>query len=627
MLAGGQDDAFAGISRTMPTCVACADGLRMAWNFRCLRRTTMTAFQELPDETSDFAELRSGKYIYVDKTQYIVDMLSKKRKVFIVRPRRFGKTLMLSTLENIFRGNHELFKGLAIYPHLDNPLFQQRPVIRLDMSYPKTTDSPYDLDPSHIEEGIAPLKSCLLGMLNRIADEHDVKIAQTSHHEAFADLIYKVSSKHDRVVILIDEYDKLLTETFDLPVYQNTIHKFLRDFYSNIKIFSDKIYVAYITGISKFSKLGVVSFLNNVTDFSNNPNFCDMFGYTEKELRKYYEPYINKTATKMKMAPELLIDKLKSYYDGYSFCGEESVYNPISIHNFFVNEEFKDYWIKTGSQKFIEKYIHQKNVTVEEFEHVKIEIEQLEEPGEITPDIEPALFLYQAGYLTQRKQVGENGNIGYYLTYPNNEVRAAMIRLTRRNFYSSFKEKDRDMIEFEKCLKNEDYVGMLHVINNVFSKIVYDDYATLYKVKDEIPLECFYGNSIYFLMYFAQLDVDVEPRGGVGRADIFLRNNKNEILFELKISKPGTGANIKTKFCEAIEQMNKYISFHENPVPIRLVVNGKIRRIVLASINDEVFKLTPQSGKTPATCTRIGAIKDFAKPDDVENGHRQPVMN
>jgi hypothetical protein len=264
--------------------------------------------------------------------------------------------------------------------------------------------------------------------------------------------------------------------------------------------------------------------------------------------------------------------------------------------------------------------MQQKNVTVEELEHVKIELKQLQQPGEITQELEPALFLYQAGYLTQRQIIDENGNVEHYLTYPNNEVRAAMIQLTRSNFFTSFKRKDRNMVELEKCLQNEDYVGVLLVFNSVFSKIVYDDYSALGKKEDEMPLECFYRNSIFFLMYFAQLDVDVEPHGDIGRPDILLRHDKKEILFELKISKSGTGANIKTKFCEAIEQMNKYVGSHENPIPICLAINGKIRRIVLASINDDVFKWTPQSGKTPATFTRIGAIKDFAKSGDVKNG-------
>ncbi|MDR1857469.1 MAG: hypothetical protein LBR22_10010 [Desulfovibrio sp.] len=223
------------------------------------------------------------------------------------------------------------------------------------------------------------------------------------------------------------------------------------------------------------------------------------------------------------------------------------------------------------------------------------------------------MFLYQAGYLTQRQIIDENGNVEHYLTYPNNEVRAAMFQLTRNNFYSSFKVKDRNMVELAKCLKNEDYIGVLHVFNYAFSKIVYNDYTALCKKKDETPLECFYRNSIYFLMYFAQLDVDVEPRGDIGRPDILLRYDKKEILFELKISKYGTVANVKTKFCEAIEQMNKYIDSHENPIPICLAIDGKIRRIVLASIGDDVFRRTPQSGKRPATFTKVGTIDKFAR--------------
>jgi hypothetical protein len=162
-------------------------------------------------------------------------MFKTEQKCFIARPRRFGKTLMLSTINNLYLGNHKLFEGLEIYKYLDDPIFQPHPVISLNMSAVTTLSSPEDISPAKIPEAILPIEKSLFVLLDRIAAVYDVKINKISPSDAFGDLIYKVASKHDTVVILIDEYDCLLTETLAKPTYQKAIYDFLRNFYINIK--------------------------------------------------------------------------------------------------------------------------------------------------------------------------------------------------------------------------------------------------------------------------------------------------------------------------------------------------------------------------------------------------------
>jgi hypothetical protein len=297
---------------------------------------------------SDFKELRSSKYIYVDKTKYIVNMLNTDNKCFIARPRRFGKTLMLNTIKYLYLGDHELFEGLEIYEYIDRPIFRPHPVIHLDMSDVKTHAFPDDLVLDPNERVLYSIDKSLLRILNTIALSFGVAISQISASDAFRDLICNTSTKCGKVVILIDEYDYLLTNAFDKPILQKDIHEFLREFYGSIKTLDSNIHIAYITGISKFSKVGVFSFLNNVTDFSNDIAYSDMFGYTNDELCRYFKSFIDETADRMQLQPEALIDKLKSYYDGYSFAGEQTVYNPVSIRYFFTDKEFDDYWTLVG---------------------------------------------------------------------------------------------------------------------------------------------------------------------------------------------------------------------------------------------------------------------------------------
>jgi hypothetical protein len=505
---------------------------------------------------------------------------------------------MLSTIENLYLGKTELFKNLAIEKYLNDPLFQKHTVIDLDLS---------SISPSY---GISGVENDLMLLLKLKAENLNIELSSSMPHAAFGELIHRLANRDGKVVILIDEYDRVLIDSFDTPKLQNSIRKLFRDFYYQIKSKNKYVHAVYITGISKYTKMGVFSAANNIVDLSTHKDFCTMLGYTHEEVVANFKYYIHETSRHFNITEDTLLAKLKTYYDGYSFCGDSStVYNPTSIHSFFTEKKFDNYWIETGQQEFIESYIAKSKFKVEDFEHYKITLRQLKMPGEVKKSIAPALYLYQAGYLTPREDLKKKN--AYYLTYPNNEVRSSMIELTENNFFTDIRfedEVDANIKKLHECLNNEDYIAIYSIFNDIFLKIVYDDYNK--SNKNELRLECFYRNTIYLLMMNAGLDIRPEEHKSVGRVDLVLYHANKIILFELKVSGSGTDANIKKKFREANEQMDEYAKAYKNPISICITINAKRRQIALASIDDDVYKGVHNPKKrVPDTYERIGDLQ------------------
>jgi hypothetical protein len=528
--------------------------------------------------------------------------------VFLSRPRRFGKSLMISLLKNVYLGNTNLFKGLAIEEHLNAPFFQPHPVIYIDMSSIPT------------EDGLEIFKHRLIQSCNDIAEIYNVTIDTTNSSGAFNDLISGISQKHANPVILIDEYDCPLVDTFDNSAYQEEIRNSLREFYRQIKLCDEYIHVVYITGIRKFSKVGIFSAVNNIVDFSTNQDYCTMFGYTDKEIFDNFSDYLPETAEALNMSVEGLLVNLKAYYDGYTFCGESSVYNPVSVLSFFSHKRFRDYWIETGSQKFIEKYISSRNVKFEDFYGSEYEIpfSLVESPGEITQLLEPALCLYQAGYLTAKKS---DKVLDYYLTYPNQEVRTAMLKLVKRNFFSSKMEESQQIKEFRNNLLNGNYAGIFTTFYRVISWSPHENFVKA-EAQDDFALECFYREPLFIFLRTAGFDVDVECHGNLRQPDIVLQLPAKTYVFEIKVSRTGTPYDIKKKFKESVEQMidKNYLGPHKNPVPVCLTVNGKLRRIEYAAIAGDVYEFVQQEfDGPPATFNKISDLKTFLEQFEVES--------
>ena len=300
--------------------------------------------QNLPIGIQNFETIRKNNYLYIDKTEKLLQIAKTDYSYFLSRPRRFGKSLTISTLEAMFEGKAELFKGLYAEEWVKEQAKRPNPVITLDMSALG--------DYTNRKE----LKSALIDCLEEIIDDYNLNIpTKENSGRLFLKTIKELYKKFGQVVVLIDEYDKPITDNIDDIEKANEIREFLRSFYSVLKS-SKYLRFVFITGISKFTKVGIFSGLNNLKDISMTEKYGNIVGYTQKELEDNFSDWIDITAQKKSMNIKELLDKIKEYYDGFSFDGITRVYNPFSVLNFFDEGYFYHYWYNLATTSFLVIY-------------------------------------------------------------------------------------------------------------------------------------------------------------------------------------------------------------------------------------------------------------------------------
>ncbi|MDR1873621.1 MAG: AAA family ATPase, partial [Synergistaceae bacterium] len=349
----------------------------------------MNKLPKLPTGIQTFEKIREKGYLYVDKTKYLVDLIDNGEVYFLSRPRRFGKSLTVSTFDALFSGKKELFRGLHAGEFFERPDYRASPVVRLDMSKVAA------------RRGIDAIFPSIMRQLKRNAERHGVGLSEGLPHDVFGELIADISQKKGPAVVLVDEYDKPILDLLDKPEESQKVRDILRDFYTQIKSEDESLRFIFMTGISKFSKMGVFSAMNNLNDISMKNEYATMLGYTEDELLVNFGDYIDKTATTMGKSREDLIAQLRDYYDGFSFDGKSRLYNPFSTLNFFDDATFKNYWFETGTPSFIARYMKDRHLTVEQFRGIDVSLNFASTPGEIE-NATAMNFLYQSGYLTLR---------------------------------------------------------------------------------------------------------------------------------------------------------------------------------------------------------------------------------
>ncbi|MDR1110933.1 MAG: ATP-binding protein [Deltaproteobacteria bacterium] len=421
----------------------------------------------LPVGTSIFKKIRDDGKAYVDKTQYLPELKKYGEVIFLSRPRRFGKSLTVSTLDSFYSGEKKLFEGLAIQEYMNSPGFASKPVIRLDMSAPSWAVSKEKLEAKIIKE------------LKKSAKRHNVSLQEGDSADIFLSLIEDIQASYSqKVVLLIDEYDAPVIKTIQDPVLskiKNLIEdtrSIMSNFYSKVKSADEYLDFVFITGVTKFSRMGVFSTLNNLTDISLLPEFASFIGFTHEELELNFKPFIKRTADRLCLKETELLDKIKAYYDGFSFDGETKLYNPFSTMNFFVNMKFNNYWMESGSNTLIRKMLKDKGLTAQQFENCQVNMDFIRFPGEIDA-VPPEGFLYQAGYLTLRKDAESS----FRLDYPNFEVLSSMSRLYMDNLFPSIVEAGKAAIELEQHVKDGDIPAIVDDIVVLYSTIAYDDHA------------------------------------------------------------------------------------------------------------------------------------------------------
>jgi len=372
--------------------------------------------QNLPIGIQTFNEIITNNYLYIDKTEVFAKLLNRGKYFFLSRPRRFGKSLLVSTLKEIFRGNKELFKNLYIYDEYD--WNEKYPVIHLSMSNLKGT------------ENLTSVYESAYLMLETNAIENGISLKKYDNPAIMFSKLISELSKINKVVVLIDEYDKPIVD----HLTQNDVCKrninFLRDFYSVLKDYDEHIKFCLLTGVSKFSKVSVFSGLNNLYDITLDRNFSTICGITQEEIDKYFDDRLPAIANEYNITVNELKQKIKEWYNGYSWDGKNKLYNPFSILSFFSSFKFDNYWFSSGTPTFlIEKYRESKTV-IEDIKEFKIGSTFFDQSEIDIIDFRPLLF--QTGYLTVKEYDFIN-NI-YTLGYPNKEVKDAFLSFIAATF-------------------------------------------------------------------------------------------------------------------------------------------------------------------------------------------------
>ncbi len=473
----------------------------------------------LPVGIQTFRNLIEGGYLYIDKTQYLYNLvLNSKGAYFLSRPRRFGKSLMLSTLEEIFLGNKELFKDLWIYK-ADFPWIKH-PVIRMDFSKQKATS-------------VEALTEFIHNELNDIAQSYGVTLERTYYYEKFQELIKKLS-QHGKVVILIDEYDKPIIDHLEDTDKAIEMREIMKGFFTVLKGNDEFIRFLLLTGVSKFSKAGVFSNLNHLADISLRDPYSSLLGITESELLFYFPEYINEVSLIEKLTMEETITKIRQFYNGYQFSAYgTTVYNPFSTLLLFDSKSFTHHWFETGTPEFLIKLILKKNYDILE---IPLQVEEMAFSTYDIEDLSLTPLLFQTGYLTIKAY--DRDLLVYTLDYPNFEVRQAF-----SNFLLKKLEKNRlsesYLIKMIQAIQKDDFELYISHLRTIFSNIDYDLH---------IANEKYYQTIFYLIFSLLGMKIKAEVKTNIGRIDVVIENKSIYILeFKLNGTKEEALAQIKTK--------------------------------------------------------------------------------
>ncbi len=469
--------------------------------------------KDITSSVYSFEKLRQEGYLYVDKTEYIWNLINPAGgSYFLSRPRRFGKSLTVSTLKAVFEGRKELFKGLAIY---DKPYdWKTYPVIHLSFG-----------DYNVISDALKELPDYLTTKIQRIAQECGVQISGNTPGLCFGDLIDKLSEIND-VVILVDEYDKPILDNISNPNIGD-IQKCLKGFYSVLKDRNDKERFLFVTGVSKFSHVSLFSDLNNLTDITMDARFATMFGYTQEELESNFADRIAALAGNADM--ETYKAKIKEWYNGYRFEEKsKTVYNPVSLAKFFESGgKFNNYWFSTGTPSFLLELVRKNNF---DFEAV------LENPvsgfafdAYDISRLNPLTLLLQTGYLTIDKTVERYGDTAYMLRFPNLEVKGSFEAYLTGDCSGLHVDQVKDSVYrlADKVTAGE-VDGFMETMKVFFAKIPYDVHL---KSENNFQL-LFY--SIFMLL---GISITAESRTNNGRIDAVASNENFVFVFEFKLNK------------------------------------------------------------------------------------------
>ena len=433
--------------------------------------------RRLPIGLQTFSKLREQDCYYVDKTPYIARLLDGGTHYFLSRPRRFGKSLFLDTLKELFEGNQELFEGLRIHDRHD--WSQRHPVVRLDFGRGNFKDP--DLLEANVMEQLA-------------AAERRTGVA-TEYLTAPGRFAYLLEALHERtgqrVAVLVDEYDKPILDALEDPEAARTNRDYLRGLYGVIKSCDAHVRFTFLTGISKFSKVNLFSQLNNLTDITLDRRYSAICGYTERDLDTVFAPEL----------AGLDRERVREWYNGYRWRGAEKVYNPYDVLLLFDSREFKGHWFETGTPAFLVETLFDRGVSSVSLDRT-VSTEELLSAFDVDR-IGTEALLFQTGYLTITAEEELGGEALYRLGYPNREVRQSLNRVLLRHLVQDTTQQTANSIRLARLLEAHDCEGLRELFHALFASIPHDWYTN----NEIAKYEGYYASVFY--SYFAALGYEI----------------------------------------------------------------------------------------------------------------------
>ncbi|MFK7979125.1 MAG: AAA family ATPase, partial [Saprospiraceae bacterium] len=492
--------------------------------------------RKLPISIQTFENIRQEGMIYVDKTKYIYNLVNGGKYYFLSRPRRFGKSLLLTTLKSYFQGKKHLFDGLYIYEKEKD--WEVYPVIHIDYSLVEY-------------RSVAIFQESLINHLQFIADEYDILLEKTVIGDRLVELVQKLVEKYQQqVVILVDEYDKPMVDylTEEARFIEN--RSVLKSLYTSFKGLDNHLRFVMLTGVSRFSKISIFSGLNNLDDISMSADYSQIVGFTKKELWDNFPDYLQRLQDKFGLSKKEIAAGIQYWYNGFSFDGITHLHNPFSILALLNRREFENYWFSTGTPTFLIDLIKEQKHLPETFEGVKVKDLTGSSLKMRTFPLIPLLF--QTGYLTIKKFERDGLERYFYLDYPNYEVKHSFLTYIA----ASFVDKDEvalqpEYIALRDALIAEDLVTFTNKLTSFLADI---------PSRLHIPKEAYYHSLVYLVLRLVGAKTLLEKETDKGRIDGVLEFSDKIYIIEFKFSKGNKIKRVTTLSQQAIKQIetNKY---------------------------------------------------------------------
>lgn len=465
-----------------------------------------------PIGIQNFEKIRTEDFLYVDKTAEIYKLAKEGRYYFLSRPRRFGKSLLVSTMEAYFSGRKELFSGLAI-EKLETE-WKQHPVLHLDLSGVSYTDE-------SVLERVLSDKLAKWETLYGAVNTSDILGLR------FKEVIEAAYNKTgNQVAILIDEYDKPIIDNLGNEPTLSHLRSTLQGFYSVMKSMDARIRFGFLTGVTKIGKMSVFSGLNNLNDISMIPDYVDICGVSETELHEYFDESISELSSANEMSKEECYVKLKSMYDGYHFCEDSiGIYNPFSLLNTFQNKKFREYWFETGTPGFLVEVMRKTSFDVTTLENQTVDSTLMSNADAIFEN--PVPYLFQSGYLTI---TGYNDMFRLYqLGFPNQEVKNGFLNCLLKYYVPMSPDMSGTTLIYQlwHSITEGNPKSFMQILSSLFAN-------TSYQIQGETEKDFQYA--MYIISALLGEYVQVERTTSNGRIDLIIQTKEFIYIFELKVN-------------------------------------------------------------------------------------------